>query len=154
MQGDRIKRNRSWYHRSDFWQALCILRSFSAKVIYLFFCHGLWLYLKSSCPTGRTGKLNDLWNLTRQKSYSRNRSVCKLKRTDLFLMRASATVELHQTSDETLRKRLPGPFSCHNRTTFAILYVGVSNGIIHSVGDVASFEWRICHWYAWNVRCR
>ena len=58
-------------------------------------------------------------------------------------MRVGMTQELHPASDEILRKTLLARFAADNLTAFANLHVGVSNGIVHLAGVVASLEARI-----------
>lgn len=49
----------------------------------------------------------------------------------------------YPTSDEILRKAILAGFASNDHTAFANLRVGVSNGIVHLAGGVASLEARI-----------
>jgi osmotically-inducible protein OsmY len=49
----------------------------------------------------------------------------------------------YPTSDEILRKAILASFASNDQNAFANLRVGVSNGIVHLVGGVASLEARI-----------
>lgn len=50
---------------------------------------------------------------------------------------------MYETSDEILRRSILAGFAANDHTAFSNLRVGVSNGIVHLAGGVASLEARI-----------
>ena len=53
------------------------------------------------------------------------------------------TQKSYPASDEFLRKAILARFASNDHTAFANLRVGVSNGIVHLAGGVASLEGRV-----------